>query len=56
MSMRKSTYGGLVWWNHIKKEIHIKRSMNPPTQHARFCSKLKAENPDYTLVEDWLIP
>ena len=56
MSLRKSTYGGLIWWNHTKKEIHVKKCLNPPTYHARFLSKLRVENPDYILVEDWLKP
>ena len=53
MSFRHKTYNGLIWWNHIKKEIHLTRSMNPPTYHARFCNQLKYENPGYTLVEDY---
>jgi hypothetical protein len=54
MSKRFKTHGGLIWWNHIKKEIHVTRSLNPPTNHARFMRTLRVENPEYTLVEDWL--
>jgi len=54
MSRRHKTYNGLVYWNHTKKEIHMTRRLNPLIHHAQFCRRLKEENPDYTLVEDWL--
>ena len=55
MSLRKhKTYDGLIWWNHMKKEIHVTRRLSPLQLHARFMRNLRVENPEYTLVEDWV--
>ena len=43
-------YGGLVRYDHNHKVIHIQRLLNPPTHHARFVKKLKADYPDYQVV------
>ena len=53
MSLRYPTYGGLVWWNHMKKEVHLKRPLNPPSHNARFVSEIRKGYDEYTIVEDW---
>ena len=53
MSLRKSTYGGNIIYNNMRKEILQLRPLNPPSFNARFQRMLKDENPEYTLVEVW---
>lgn len=53
MSKKLSTYGGVLFYNKMRKEIHQVRPLNPPSFNARFVSMVKSENPDYTFYEDW---
>ena len=53
MTLRKSTYGGVIIWNNMRKEMIQTRPMNPPSYNARFIQRLQDEYPDYTLVEAW---
>ena len=50
MSLRKSTYGGNIIYNNMRKEMIQFRPLNPPSLNARFQRMLKDENPEYTLV------
>lgn len=53
MSKRLKTYGGVLFYNKMRKEIHQVRPLNPPSFNARFVSMVKSENPDYTFYEDY---
>jgi len=53
MTYRKPTYGNTVTYNNTKKEMIQIRPLNPPSCNARFQKRLRDENPEYTLVEEW---
>ena len=53
MSYRRSSYGGVIIWNNMRKEMLQLRPLNPPSYNARFQKVLRDENPEYTLVEAW---
>ena len=53
MTYRKNTYGNIIIWNNMRKEMLQLRPLNPPSFNARFQGMLRDENPEYTLVEAW---
>ena len=53
MSQKYPNYGGIVWWNHQRKELHVNRPLNPPTANARLMKELREKHTDYVIFEDW---
>ena len=39
--------------NHKKKTVTVFRKLNPPSFHAWMMAKIKKENPDYTILEEY---